>query len=140
MTLSNRIALKPMASEVARLNDWLDDVFARSGTNAHIAADLKLCINEVVANLISYAFDSTTDPAITIDIELEPALARAVVVDNGGYFDLRQWPALERPKDLMSAKAGGYGIALIRERANRIDYTRVGAINRLEIECLGISP
>src|SRR5262245_27142267 len=38
-------------------------------------------------------------------------------------------------KNLLTAKAGGHGIALIRNRATRIDYDRVGTTNRLSITC-----
>jgi phosphoserine phosphatase RsbU/P len=137
MTLRDRIDLEPVASEVMRLNQWLDAAFARGGVGPSIAADLKLCINEVFANLISYAFGDTVHPEIAVEIELQPHLATAVISDNGAYFDLRTWPAAQKPTSLTDAREGGFGIALIRDRATRIDYDRVGAINRLRITCAG---
>jgi serine/threonine-protein kinase RsbW len=140
MTYRDRMALKPIASDVARLNVWLDDAFPKAGMAGQAAADLKLCVNEAVANLVSYAFDGTVAPTIVIEIELDRKLGKAVVLDNGEHFDVRQWPLPKRPQSLESTRPGGFGIALIRWRANRIDYERDGDLNRLTIVCSGVSP
>lgn len=140
MTLSDRMVVKPIASEIAKLNDWLDGAFETGKLERPVAADLKLCINEAVANLIDYAFKDTAEPSIVVEVEIEPLLGTAVVFDNGAYFDIRQWPTPEKPMDLMSATPGGFGIALIRERASHIDYVRDGSGNRLTIVCSGVNP
>lgn len=139
MTFCDRIALEPVASDVVRLNQWLDAAFVQAGLDPSIAADLKLCINEVFANLISYAFKDTANPEIAVEIELQREVATAVISDNGQYFDLRTWPAAEKPTSLMDAREGGFGLALIRDRATRIDYDRTDATNHLRITCAGSS-
>jgi hypothetical protein len=35
----------------------------------------------------------------------------------------------------MSGEPGGFGLGLIRERASRVDYSRDGDLNRLDIVC-----
>ena len=59
MSLADQISLKPTASDVTRLNTWLDEKFERSRIEKSLAADLKLCLNEAIANLISYGFKDT---------------------------------------------------------------------------------
>jgi serine/threonine-protein kinase RsbW len=140
MTVHDRITLEPVASDVVRLNQWLDAAFVRGDVGPSIAADLKLCINEVFANLLNYAFKDTAHPAIAVEVELNPAQAVAVISDNGSYFDLRTWPSPEKPTSLQTAREGGFGIGLIRDRATRIDYERIGATNRLRITCAGSRP
>lgn len=133
------IGLKPSASEVSRFNAWFDSKCAVSGIEKTLAADLKLCINEVLANLISYGFKDTPDPSTMVEIGLEPGRASAIVTDNGQPFDLREWQISES-RNLMTDEPGGFGIALIRERATHVDCTRNGAWNRLEIICEGATP
>lgn len=140
MTSSLRIVLKPSVCEITRFNSWLDSAFTAAKLDNVIAADLKLCLNEVIANLISYGFAGTCDPEIEIEIALQKGVATATVFDNGLYFDLRKWTPLERPKDLLTAGIGGFGITLIRERASRIDYQRIDGRNRLTITCSGHPP
>ncbi|HRY05803.1 MAG TPA: ATP-binding protein [Hyphomicrobiaceae bacterium] len=137
MTVLHRFALKqPVASDVSRLNEWLDDVFKAAALNERLSADLKLCINEVIANLISYGFIDTLSPAVTIILDISQDSVRAVIEDNGCYFDMREWPSPERPKDLATARIGGFGIELVRERASELRYERDENKNRLTIVCL----
>jgi len=134
MSLADRIRLAPTASEVSRLNGWFDRRCADSGIGKTLAADMKLCINEVLANLISYGFTNTANPWMIVKIRLRPGRAIARIIDNGTYFDLRGWePRADR--NLATAEPGGYGIALIKERASRISYARFCGINRLKIVC-----
>lgn len=136
MTVADRIRLAPTASEVSRLNGWFDQRCTDSGIEKSLAADMKLCINEVLANLISYGFANSANPWMVVKIRLRPGHAVARILDNGAYFDLRDWePRADR--DLTTAEPGGYGIALVKERASRISYARFCGVNRLKIVCEG---
>jgi len=139
MSLSDTISLKPTATDVVRLNAWLDQKFSESGVDKSSAADLKLCLNEIVGNLISYGFKDTPDPLTRVEIALEGCSASATVTDNGAYFDIREWK-LPEPRDLMNSEPGGFGVNLIKERAKHIEYARVAGLNQLKIVCGTLSP
>lgn len=134
------IRLEAHLDEVVRLNTWLEAASKRAGLDPTTASDLKLCLNEIIANLLSYSFKDTAHPILIIELGLEPRIAKAAIWDNGGYFDIRDWPQPKKPSDLMSASIGGYGIHLVRERARSIDYRRVGEFNRLELVCSPEAP
>lgn len=134
MSPADQISLKPTAWEVARLNAWLDENFTRSGVEKSLAADLKLCLNEVMANLMNYGFRDIAEPSVLIEIRLRPGHASASVIDNGNYFDIRDWIP-PKARDLMTGDPGGFGIALIKERASHINYRRENERNRLDIVC-----
>lgn len=136
MNFAHQIRLEPTPAEVTRLNVWLDQLFADAHIQRSLAADLKLCLNEIVANLICYGLKDAAKPLIAIEVRLQPRCALARVTDNGVYFDIREWP-LPKDRDLMAGELGGFGVGLIRERASRIDYKRVGEFNRLDITCEG---
>lgn len=135
MTVTQRLQIEPQTAEVERLNVWLDACLAAAGTAAQTANDLKLCINEAVANLISYAFGGTKSPFIVVELALEAHSAKAVLFDNGSSFDMKTWPEPEKPKELQHLKPGGFGISLIRERARKLVYESKGSFNKLTIEC-----
>jgi anti-sigma regulatory factor (Ser/Thr protein kinase) len=137
--VTDRISLTPTASEVARFNAWFDERCAESGLDGSLQADLKLCINEVLANLISYGFKSTPRPWIQIRLDVRPHRATARIIDNGAYFDLRTWKP-PQDRDLATAAPGGFGIALTRERASTIRYARFCGLNRLKIVCSKATP
>lgn len=135
MTLKERLQIEPVTSEVEKLNNWLDAKLMTAGTEKQTASDLKLCVNEAVANLISYAFVGIKAPFIIVELALEVRAAKATLFDNGLPFDLKIWPEPEKPKTLENMKPGGFGISLIRERARTIAYESTGTFNRLTIEC-----
>lgn len=138
MSLCDQISLKPTASDVSRLNTWLDLKFAEGGVSDNVAADLKLCLNEVASNLISYGLRGVVDPSILVMIEVAPACASATVCDNGAYFDLRTWQPVAR--NLTTDEPGGFGIPLIKERATHIEYRSSCGLNRLHIICGSSTP
>ncbi len=52
MSREDQISLKPTTWDVTKLNAWLDENVARSDIEPSLAADLKLVLNETMANLI----------------------------------------------------------------------------------------
>jgi anti-sigma regulatory factor (Ser/Thr protein kinase) len=96
MKFAGQIHLQPTPSDVTRLNAWLDQIFFDSHFERSLAADFKLCLNEIVANLIGYGLKDNPKPFISIDVNLQPRCAKAIVRDNGSYFDIRRW---QLPKD-----------------------------------------
>lgn len=134
MNENSRISLDLTASDVTRFNTWLDRKSAASGLDQTLAADIKLCLNEVLANLMSYGLKHTPQPLTVVEVTLQPSSARATVTDNGAYFNMRDWPA-PGDRDLLNGEPGGFGISLIKERASRFFYTRIGDLNHLVIVC-----
>jgi serine/threonine-protein kinase RsbW len=120
---------------VTRMNRWLDDAFVEAGTAAPVADDLKLCLNEAVANAMLYGFRDTVAPEIDIEIGLGRASASAVLTDNGKPFNPLDWPQRPKLTRLEDATIGGFGIQLIRQTATSVDYDRIDGRNRLSVIC-----
>lgn len=139
MRIADRISLTPTPSEVSRFNAWFDQKCIASGIEARLAADLKLCINEVLGNAICYGFKATRNPWMTVRIELGGRRASATIIDNGAYFDLRKWQG-SNDRDLTTAEPGGFGIALTKERASKLHYRRFCGRNHLKIMCEAAGP
>ena len=139
MTRADRISLLPTPLEVSRFNIWFDDKCALRGIPQPLAGDLKLCINEVLANSISYGLRGVAKPWMTVRIRLDPDRAVATIIDNGGYFDLRDWE-IPKDRDLTTGDPGGFGIALIKERASHVEYWRFCGRNHLRITCQAPAP
>lgn len=123
------------ASEVTRLNAWLDKAFEDAGVAEEVRGRMKLSLNEAVANVILYGFEQQPDPTIEVDLEIDQASVTARLSDNGIPFDPTEWP--EKPKftSLEDAVPGGFGVQLIREAASELAYRRDGGWNRLTITC-----
>ena len=122
-------------SEVGRLNEWLELQAQRAGAPKALVNKMKLCLDEVVTNIVSYAFSGIPDPELTVALEAAPEVLTVVVVDNGAAFDPLGHPLAPRLSDLKTAPIGGFGIRLLRETASALGYERVDGRNRLTITC-----
>ena len=127
--------LAPRLSEVTRLNEWLEAQAATASLPTGLVADMRLCLEEAVANVVSHAFDGIPDPALTVELAAGPDVLTAVVVDNGRGFDPLRHPLAPRLSDLKTAPIGGFGIRLLRETASALRYERLDGRNRLTITC-----
>jgi serine/threonine-protein kinase RsbW len=113
-------------AEIARLNDLLADVFGKAGTNDRVAAALKLCVNEAVANVIAHGRTSDVALLLEVDVYATVETAVATVSDNCYPFDPLSHPLATRMTSLSDAKVGGYGILLIRETAREVSWQAIG--------------
>ncbi len=137
--MERRLTLSPEIAEATRLNAWLDEVFADAVVPASVADDMRLCLNEAVANVILYAFQPEDDPRIEVALSSDARSAAAVVIDNGREFNPLEREGRDKLSDLEHDVIGGFGVQLIRQTASALDYQRVGGENRLRIVC-GASP
>lgn len=136
MPVAASLRLGRDAGGIVRLNDLLAEVFATAGTDPAVADDLKLCLNEAVANVMSYGEPPAGELWIEIGLLAAADAARAVIEDNGQPFDPLSHPIARPITGLADAQVGGFGIALIRQTAREVRWEpATGTGNRLTLVC-----
>jgi phosphoserine phosphatase RsbU/P len=125
------LLIENRVSEMARVERWLGEISAVWALPQRTAFAVDLVINEVVANVISYAYRDTAIHPIRISLALQPAAVIVEVEDDGEHFD----PFAAMPQSPASAiehaAIGGRGILLIRSYAPDHRYRRVAGRNHL---------
>jgi anti-sigma regulatory factor (Ser/Thr protein kinase) len=116
---------------VNRLMAWIDDMVQLLNLSSETAYALQLCLEEVVANIVRYAFEPGTAHDVRIVLRREAQSLLAEVTDDGRPFDPLARELPQPAKDLASTEIGGLGIKLIRSFADHIVYQRDGSLNRL---------
>ena len=113
--------------------DWLSRAWPASGIPTHRLADVQLCVDELVTNVVRHS--RTIGAARTVRVRLEPGPDEVVLVveDDGGEFDPRTVPDPPVARRLEDAPVGGRGIALVRQMADEIDYERNDSVNRVTL-------
>lgn len=129
--MRRRIDLRCELAEVSRLNAWLAERFREAALPDKTAGDIKLCLNEMAANAISYGFPDGGAAEISVDLDIGKDKAVATLVDNGIAFDPLAAPGAGKITDLETAQIGGFGIMLTRQAASSIRYERTEGRNRL---------
>lgn len=128
-----RLDLRADLAEIARLNEWLSVQFSTAKLGADVAADMKLCLNEAVANIISYG--ELGDRAFTCGLEVSADHAKAVLDDPGIAFDPLARADAVAMDGLETARIGGFGIRLIKETASALAYEYANGRNLFTIVC-----
>ncbi len=119
--------------EVGRVLTWVDDLVGPLELSPEATYAIQLCLEEAVANIISYAFEPGTEHDVGIEVWRDGRTVFAEIVDDGRPFDPRAQEAPQRPANLESAQIGGLGITLMRNFAADIAYRRSGGMNRLTL-------
>lgn len=122
--------------ELTRMTVWLHDVAVSQHLHEDIIFSLDLCLNELVANIISYAFPDKNKHEICIKLCLvwDRDYLKVILEDEGIQFDPLDAPEPEKFKSLDKAQIGGLGIALVRKFMDEMHYQRINnCINSLTL-------
>jgi serine/threonine-protein kinase RsbW len=119
--------------ELARVKEGVDRFAAAYGLPATVLADLQVSLDEVLSNIISYAFADTATHEIVIQLRIADGALHAVIEDDGAPFNPLAAPLADVETDLAKRAVGGLGIRFIRALNDEVRYERAGNRNRLSL-------
>jgi anti-sigma regulatory factor (Ser/Thr protein kinase) len=130
---SSHITLRARVQELERLSRWIANLSEAHHLLPRLASHVELCLTEIVTNIISHAYAQITPPTDAVIVSFARQNAQVVVqVEDGGVaFDPVAHVLTALPISLDDARIGGNGLRLVRQLADRLDYRREGAVNRL---------
>jgi anti-sigma regulatory factor (Ser/Thr protein kinase) len=117
--------------EVRRTSLWLDRSAREAGVPQDEILRLDTCLNEVLANVISYGGDPARAAPARVVLETRPGEAAVTVVDHGLPFDPVSHVLAPMPVTLEDAQPGGLGLVMLREYSDSLAYERREGTNRL---------
>jgi anti-sigma regulatory factor (Ser/Thr protein kinase) len=120
-------------AELRPLSEWFREFARASGLSQPRTLDFELCLNELVTNVINYAYADRGWHEIRVFLEHAAGEVRATVEDDGRPFNPLEKEAPRVPESLEEAAIGGWGIPIVRALAGRVVYERSGGRNRLTI-------
>jgi serine/threonine-protein kinase RsbW len=123
LTLANRM------EEVPRLVERLDAFGQEAQLPDDVVFRLTVALDEVVTNIVRYAFDSQGGHDILLGITVDERFVTAVVEDDGPPFDLRTVPPADVDAPIELRPIGGLGVHLVRSLTHTLEYRREGPRN-----------
>ncbi|MFP4035143.1 MAG: ATP-binding protein [Desulfovermiculus sp.] len=110
------------------------DKARRTDVLPELSLKIELVLEEIILNIISYAFESGQAGTIKTGCALAaPGLFQVRIIDQGPAFDPLARPDPDTALSLEERNAGGLGIHLVREMADEIKYQRQDGQNILDI-------
>jgi serine/threonine-protein kinase RsbW len=126
MTQVNKmlITLKNNISEIERLANAVLQFGRDNRFSDKLIFDVNLVLEEVVNNVISYAYKDNNEHEISISMELEGQVLVLKVEDDGTPFNPLAVPEPDIDKPLEEREPGGLGLFLVRKMTDELGYKR----------------
>jgi anti-anti-sigma factor len=117
--------------EIERIGREVDVFARRLGLPLGLVFDVNLALDEVLTNIMSYAYDDEETHEIVIRLRVERDRFVVDVEDDGREFDPLSTvePSFEGPVE--ERPVGGLGLALVRRLVSELEYDRRGGWNVL---------
>ncbi|HEY7111609.1 MAG TPA: ATP-binding protein [Thermoanaerobaculia bacterium] len=96
-------------------------------------SDAELCVDELVTNVVRYAWPEGETHAVTLSLARSASEVEITLEDDGRPFDPNDAPGPPAPRSLEEAVPGGRGLMLVRAIAPRLRYERRDGRNRTTI-------
>jgi len=134
--VKKQISIK-IRNDLSELNHVYDVVQKFADDNEispEVLYKIQLAIEEIVTNVISYAFEDNEEHEIAVQLSLKGDLIRVIICDDGIAFDPSVVEDPELSDDLENRKIGGLGIFLVKNLMKQVKYSRTGDRNILQME------
>lgn len=116
-----------------RLSQVLDRVGEAFRLPAEVLTDLRIALDEIVTNILKYAYAGGESRGFTIHCEIHNGSLRTTIEDEGVPFDPLASPEPDLTVPLASRKVGGLGVHFVKSLMNTVAYERVGNRNRVTL-------
>ena len=128
------LTFKNEEQELARVAEFMEGVCDELELDMHIAMKLQVAMEEMVTNVIFYAYPQGTTADITLTAESDDKELTFILSDSGKPFD----PTAKEDADIdvnpMDRDQGGMGILIVKNIMNEVSYKRLGDINQLTMK------
>lgn len=131
--LRNQLELTNDLSEVARLSSFVKGFCAKLPVDPKTASGLRLALEEVVVNVINYAFPDQEAGTVSIRADSNYHEVRFTVTDAGIPFDPTSVMEADTTLDAETRPIGGLGVLLARKLMDSISYSRRNGQNVLTL-------
>ena len=132
--MEKSIILANDISEIARLNEFVEEIGNEFSLSPEVVFNLTLVLEEAVVNIINYAYPKEDHESIYLSAKLHNDSIMLVLTDTGKEFDPTMAPEADITLSADERPIGGLGIFLIRQIMNEVRYERIDGKNVLTLE------
>jgi sigma-B regulation protein RsbU (phosphoserine phosphatase) len=119
-----RFVVKAELSEIERIYERLDDFAQVHGLVDGIIGKLKISIDELVTNIISYGLDQSESHSIGIGLECSGGQLIVEIIDDGMAFNPLEAAKPDTTLSIEERDIGGLGTLLVNELVDELAYER----------------
>lgn len=132
--MRKELKLKNQMKELERVNQFIEEIAEELNLDMELQMNLNLVVEEMVVNVISYAYPEGKTADIELLAESDGKELTFVLSDQGKEFD----PTMRKSADMNVNPAerdlGGMGIYIVKNIMNEVSYQRLEGKNLLTMK------
>jgi len=129
--MRKELRIKNQVSELEKVAQFVEEIGEELGLNMELQMNLNLVMEEMVSNVIFYAYPEGEDAEIELLAKSDGKELTFVLSDQGKEFD----PTAKEDADLdvnpADRELGGMGIFIVKNIMNKVTYQRLEGKNLL---------
>ena len=130
-----KLVIKNNVSELERVNIYVEEIASEWNIPNNIIFNINLALEEIISNIIFYAFDDKSDHEILIEAKLFDNDLQILIEDDGKTFNLLEAPALtDLNAGIEERNIGGLGLHFAKTLMDNIDYKRDNNRNKIYLK------
>ena len=123
------IVIRNDVADLAALTTAMERMGAEHGMPERSLFQLQVAVDEIVSNVIKYAWPGADAHDIEIRITARHDGVEVEIIDDGRMFDPRDAPKRDKTLPGQRPRPGGVGVQMTTQLVDRIDYARIGNRN-----------
>ena len=132
--MRKELKLKNQMQELERVNLFVEEICEELGLDIELQMNLNLVIEEMVVNVISYAYPEGTEADIELVAETKGKELTFVLTDRGKEFDPTMRESADMDVNPAERDLGGMGIFIVKNIMNEVSYQRLEGKNLLTMK------
>ena len=132
--MKKELKLKNQISELERVNQFVEEIGDELGLDMELQMNLNLVMEEMVSNVIFYAYPQGTEAEIELVAESDGKEVTFVLSDSGKEFDPTMKESVNTDINPAERDIGGMGIFIVKNIMNKVSYQRLEGKNLLTMK------
>ena len=132
--MRKEIRIKNQISELAQVAQFVEEIGEELGLNMELQMNLNLVMEEVVSNVIFYAYPEGVDAEIELLAKSDGKELTFVLSDQGREFDPTMKDDADPNVNPAEREIGGMGIFIVKNIMNKVTYQRLEGKNLLTMK------
>ena len=119
--MTRELTTTALLSNLGQVMSFVDQSFGEMGVAGPAAFAMKLAIEEICTNIMSYAYPAEAGP-IHLVMEAAPETLTVRIADRGTPFRPEDAPEPDLTSSAEERRIGGLGIHLVRQMLDEVEY------------------
>jgi sigma-B regulation protein RsbU (phosphoserine phosphatase) len=120
-------------SEITHINAFIETIGEELQLQPSLTMKLNLALEEIVANIIQYAYREEIDRQIVIRLTHTEGRLSFTIEDTGVMFDPTKIAPADISLPIEQRSIGGLGTHLVKQIIDEVKYQRIGNVNQLQL-------